>query len=272
MTILLSTILMGSIGLIFSIFLVIANKKFHVEVDERISKIEQALPGANCGGCGFASCSNYAEAIVQKGAKLNMCVVADSETLEKLGEIMGVKVEKGEKKIAVVLCRGDREAAKFPGIYKGIKDCAAAIYSSDVAKRCKYGCVGLGSCVAACPFDAIHISEHGIPIVNVEKCTGCGNCVDACPRKLIELHYLSQKVHVYCKSKDPGAIYKTVCTNACIGCGLCVKAATSDNKPDAIKVQDNLAIVNYENYQLKPEYIQKCPTGAINIEQNIVLK
>lgn len=272
MSILFSALLMGGTGLLFSIFLVIANKTFHVEIDPRISKIEETLPGVNCGGCGYASCVSYAEAIVKKGAKLNQCVVADEETLDALGTIMGTKVEKGEKKIAVVMCRGDRESAKFPGIYKGIQDCAAAIYSGDVAKRCKYGCIGLGSCVSSCPFNAIKISAHGIPVVSLDRCTGCGNCVEACPRGLIELHPVSQKIHVYCKSYDPGAIYKTVCTNACIGCGLCVKAAEADGKPDVLKITNNLVIVNYDNYQLKPEYIEKCPTGAINIEQNIIIK
>lgn len=272
MSILLSTIVMGIIGLLFALFLIYANKKFHVEIDPKISEIEEALPGANCSGCGYASCSAYAEAIVKNGEEVNKCVVGGPEVAKKVAEIMGVVAEEKERQIAVVMCRGDNEASKFPGVYKGIKSCAAAIYSQDVAKRCKYGCVGLGDCEEACPFDAIHVTEKGIPEVDAEKCTGCGACVEACPRDIIELHPISQKVFVYCKSKDPAIVARSVCKNACIGCGICVRNATADGKPEAIKVIDNLAVINFDNYQMKEEYTNKCPTKAINVDKNVINK
>ena len=266
--------LMGAIGLLFSIFLVIANRRFAVEIDPKLARIEEVLPGVNCGGCGYASCALYAEAIARKSEELNLCVVGGADTTRAVAHVMGVEVsgEQKEKLVAVVFCQGDNEAAKFPGIHKGIQDCAAAIYSQDVAKRCKYGCVGMGSCVRSCPFDAIHMSDGGIPYVDADKCTACGNCVRACPRDLIELHPVSHNAFVYCKSQDPGPIARKVCSNACIACQICVKAAAKDENADAVTMSGNLAVVTPEPYAAKPEYGEKCPTNAYSCGCNSVNK
>ena len=272
MTILLAAVLMGLIGLAFSIFLVVANTRFAVEVDPRISQIEADLPGVNCGGCGYPSCAAYAEAVAKEGAPVDLCGVGGEDTARTVARIMGVQVsdELKEKLVAVVFCQGDSEASAFPGDYQGIPDCAAAVYSQDVAKRCKYGCVGLGSCVAACPFDAIHLSPTGIPFVDAEKCTACGKCVAACPRDLIELHPVSRKTFVYCKSQDPGVIARKVCKKACIACKICVKAAEKDENPEAVSMEGNLAVVNTEHYTAKPEYGVKCPTDCYASDRNMV--
>ncbi|MFP4112867.1 MAG: RnfABCDGE type electron transport complex subunit B [Spirochaetota bacterium] len=256
--------LMGLIGLLFAIFLVFANRKFAVETDPKLDKVENALPGVNCGGCGYASCALYAQAIVENDEDLNLCVVGGAETTRNVAHVMGVEVsgEQKERLVAVVFCQGDNEAAKFPGVYKGIQDCAAAIYSQDVSKRCKYGCVGMGSCVRSCPFDAIHLSDRGIPYVDAEKCTACGNCVRACPRDLIELHPVGHNSFVYCKSQDPAPIARKVCARACIACQACVKAAAKDENAEAVTMQGNLAVVTPEPYAAKPEYGAKCPTAA----------
>ncbi len=266
--------MMGLIGLVFALFLVTANKRFAVETDPRIAQLEEAFPGVNCGGCGYASCAAYAEAVAQKGEKIDLCVVGGDDTTREVAHVMGVKVsdEQKDKLVAVVFCQGDSEASAFPGVYKGIPDCAAAVYSQDVAKRCKYGCVGLGSCVAACPFDAIHLSPTGIPYVDAEKCTACGNCVIACPRDLIEIHPLKHDAFVYCKSLDPGPIARKVCKKACIACNICVKAAAADENPDAVYMEKNLARVNTQNYSAKPEYGEKCPTAAYNSNCNSIRK
>ncbi|MFW6313896.1 MAG: RnfABCDGE type electron transport complex subunit B [Spirochaetota bacterium] len=259
-----AAVLMGAIGLFFAIFLVFANSRFAVETDPKLDRVENALPGVNCGGCGYASCALYAEAIVEKDEELNLCVVGGAETTRDVARVMGVEVsgEQKEKLVAVVFCQGDNEASKFPGVHKGIQDCAAAIYSQDVSKRCKYGCVGMGSCVKSCPFDAIHLSDGGIPFVDAEKCTACGNCVRACPRDLIELHPVSHNSFVYCKSQDPGPIARKVCSKACIACQICVKAAAKDENAEAVTMHNNLAVVTPEPYAAKPEYGTKCPTGA----------
>ncbi len=174
-----------------------------------------------------------------------------------------------EKLVAVVFCQGDTNASYFPGIYKGIKDCAAAIYSQDVAKRCKYSCVGLGSCVSACEFDAIKISKLGIPWVDAEKCTSCGKCVLACPRNLIELHPVSYNSFVYCKSQDPGPIARKICKKACIASKLCIRSALKDDNESAVTLEENLVIVNTDKYTAKPEYGEKCPTLAYAVNINI---
>ena len=266
--------LMGALGLFFAIFLVIANRQFAVEVDPKLAKVEEVLPGVNCGGCGYASCALYAEAIARKGEELNLCVVGGAETTTAVAHVMGVQVsgEQQEKLVAVVFCQGTDEAAKFPGEHRGLMDCAAAIYSQDVSKRCKYGCVGMGSCVASCPFDAIHLSEGHIPYVDAEKCTACGNCVRACPRDLIELHPVSHNAFVYCKNQDLGPIARKVCSKACISCQICVKAAAKDENAEAVQMDGNLAVVNPEPYTAKPEYGAKCPTGAYSHGINSIRK
>lgn len=272
MTIILAAVLMGVIGLAFSIFLVVANKQFAVEVDPRISEIEGELPGVNCGGCGYPSCSAYADAIAKSGAAVDLCVVGGEDTARTVARIMGVQVsdELKEKLIAIVFCQGDSEASAFPGEYEGIRDCAAAVYSQDVSKRCKYGCVGLGSCVSACPFDAIHLSPTGIPFVEADKCTACGKCVTACPRGLIELHPVSHETFVYCKSQDPGVIARKICKKACTACGLCVKAAAKDENPEAVAMVGNLAVVNEASYTAKPEYGERCATDSYATGRNVV--
>jgi len=269
-----AAVLMGAIGLFFAIFLVFANSKFAVETDPKLDRVEGALPGVNCGGCGYASCALYAEAIVEKDEDLNLCVVGGAQTTKDVARVMGVQVsgEQKEKLVAVVFCQGDNEASKFPGVYKGIEDCAAAIYSQDVSKRCKYGCVGMGSCVKSCPFDAIHLSEGGIPFVDAEKCTACGNCVRACPRDLIELHPVSHNSFVYCKSQDPGPVARKVCSKACIACQICVKAAAKDENAEAVTMNNNLAVVTPEPYAAKPEYGAKCPTSAYASGVNSIRK
>jgi Na+-translocating ferredoxin:NAD+ oxidoreductase subunit B len=269
-----AAVLMGIIGLLFAIFLVFAGRQFAVETDPKLDEVENALPGVNCGGCGYASCALYAQAIVEKGEELNLCVVGGAPTTRAVARVMGVEVsgEQKEKLVAVVFCQGDNQAAKFPGVHKGIEDCAAAIYSQDVSKRCKYGCVGMGSCVKSCPFDAIHLSEGGIPYVDAVKCTACGNCVRACPRDLIELHPVSHNSFVYCKSQDPGPVARKVCKHACIACKICVKAAEKDENPEAVTMQGNLAVVTPDPYSAKPEYGAKCPTTSYNSGSNSVRK
>ena len=263
--------LMGIVGLLFSLFLVAANRWFAVDIDPTIDELENVLPGINCGGCGYPSCALYAEAISQANATLDLCVVGGEETTRAVAEVMGAQVsgEHQERRIAVVFCQGDNPASQFPGVYRGILDCAAAVYSQDVSKRCKYGCVGMGSCVRSCPFDAIHMGASGIPIVDAAKCTACGRCVDACPRNLIELHPANHDVHVYCKNQDSGAIARRICSKACIACQLCVKAAGKDGNADSVRMRGNLAVVTAEPYGAKAEYGAKCPTEAYDRLRNV---
>lgn len=250
---------MGILGLLFSLGLVFAYKKFRVIEDPKIEKIAALLPQANCGACGYAGCSALAEAMAKGKAPANACPVAGNETESLIASILGVESVEVVKKVARLHCRGKFDAAKDRGSYIGISTCAAS-HLVGGNKQCSYGCLHFGDCARACPFDAITMAEDGLPVVNEDKCTACGKCVEACPRNLFELHPVSQDIIVFCRSLDRGPVSHKYCKNACIACGICVRAC-----PEAIILENNLAkIVDYNKIEEEkiPE-IEKCPTGAI---------
>ena len=178
--ILVAAIVVGGVGILIGFFLGISGEKFKVEVDERETAIMDVLPGNNCGGCGYAGCSGLAAAIVKGEAPVNQCPVGGAPVAAKIGEIMGVSAEEGERQVAFVKCAGTCEKANTDYEYTGNQDCAAmAFVPNGGPKSCNYGCLGYGSCVNACPFDAIHIVD-GIAVVDKEACKACGKCVAAC--------------------------------------------------------------------------------------------
>ena len=191
--IIVAAVVVGGVGILIGFFLGISGEKFKVEVDEREEAILGVLPGNNCGGCGYAGCSGLAAAIVKGEAPVNQCPVGGAPVAAKVGEIMGIAAEEGVKKVAFVKCAGTCEKANTDYEYTGNEDCAAmAFVPNGGPKSCNYGCLGYGSCVKACPFDAIHIVD-GIAVVDKEACKACGKCVDACPKHLIELIPYKQK-------------------------------------------------------------------------------
>ena len=251
---------MGGLGALFSVGLAIASKKLHVEEDPRISLLLEALPGANCGGCGYPGCANFAENVANQIAPITGCPVNTQDAVEELAEIMGVIAEAAEKKVARVLCLGGHYEAAKKGDYLGIQTCVAAHITRGGEKLCSHGCLGLADCVRPCPFDAIHMNENGLPVVIDEKCTGCGNCAIACPRDVIEIHPESRNLFIFCKSTDETKFAKTTCIRACLGCKACAKGAGEGN----IIMENNLAKVNYENYGCVDQLpTDKCPNGAI---------
>lgn len=253
---------MGGLGLFFAILITLANKKLHVEEDPRIELIGDLLPGANCGSCGYAGCANFAENLVGGKSQLNECPVCGAEAAAKIAQILGVEVESGERQIAVVMCQGGDGTVKKKAEYEGIQSCIAATFVSGGERACSYGCIGYGDCVAACPFDAIHMNEKRIPVVDREKCTGCGKCVEACPRNVIELHPISHHVFVLCRNKDSGKNARAVCSAACIGCKICEKAVDGIG----FNVTDNLAVVDHKKYTKELVLpTEKCPTKCIVI-------
>ncbi len=256
-----AAISLGVLGLFFGLLLGIASKIFHVEVDERVEKIDEILPGANCGACGYPGCPGLAEAIVNGEAGIDACIPGGSEVASRIGEIMGVKAGAKEKKVAFLKCKGSNLVTRDRFIYNGVNDCKAAALISGGSKGCDYGCLGLGTCEKVCPFDAIHInSETGLPVIDEDKCTACGKCVEECPKDVLEIIPQKAGVRVVCNSRDKGALVKKVCDKGRIGCRICEKVCPFD----AVKVVDNIAYIDYSLCRECNLCYEKCPVNAID--------
>jgi Na+-translocating ferredoxin:NAD+ oxidoreductase RNF subunit RnfB len=261
-TLLISMGSMGGLGALFSTGLSIANKKLQVDEDPKVVALKEELPGANCGGCGYPGCGAFAEAVAAGEAELTDCSVASMDAIEEMANILGVEVSATENLIARVMCQGGNYETAKKAEYEGIESCLAVKMLGGGEKLCEYGCLGYGECVDACPFDAIYMGDNGLPIVIEDKCTGCGNCVDACVRDVIELHPQSEKLFVLCKNHDSPKESRQLCTKACIGCQICVRAAGDDN----MYMDNNLARVNYDQYGKDANLpTDKCPTDCLVI-------
>ena len=210
------------LGVLFGAGLMLAARAFHVEEDERVEAALDILPGMNCGACGYAGCQAYAEAVVE-GEKVSLCTAGGPEVARALAELMGVEVSDLVKLRAVVHCQGGMSRCADRFEYVGVQDCRAAHITSGGPKSCIYGCLGLGSCARACPYDAITMSDERLPVVDPEKCTACGICVRTCPRDLLSLLPVEYKTYLGCSSRDRGKAVKDICSVGCIACGLCVK-------------------------------------------------
>ena len=257
----------GIVALLLGLFLGFAGEAFKVEVDPKEEAIAGVLPGNNCGGCGYAGCSGLAAAIAKGEAPVGQCPVGGDEVAAKIGEIMGVAAEAGVKKVAFVKCAGTCYTAKVDYEYTGIEDCAAmAFVPNGGAKSCNYGCLGFGTCVKACPFDAIHV-EDGIARVDRDKCKACGKCIVACPKNLIELVPYNAEYVVNCSSKDKGKAVMDACSVGCIGCGLCAKNCASG----AITIENNIAHIDQDKCVGCGICAQKCPKKIIT-NKSIVVK
>ncbi len=244
-------------GVMFAILLGVAAKVFAVEVDERVPRVRECLPGANCGGCGYPGCDGLAAAIVAGDAPVNGCPVGGAAAAAKIAEVMGVSAEEGEKKVAHVFCNGGCNAVNKAN-YEGLKDCNAAMRVAGGPKACAFGCIGLGSCVNACKFNALDIVD-GVAKVDTEKCVACGKCTTACPKGLIKLVPEAKKVHVNCLNANKGPEVIKVCENGCIGCRLCEKTC----KFDAVHVVNGVAKVDYDKCKNCKMCTKVCPRGCI---------
>lgn len=249
----------GGVGLFLGLFLGVAGILFKVEVDEKEEAVLGALPGNNCGGCGFPGCSGLAAAIAKGEAPVNACPVGGEAVGKVIAEIMGVEAEESVRMTAFVKCAGTCDKTTQNYEYTGVEDCSMVKYVPDGgAKSCGHGCLGFGNCMKACPFGAISIQD-GIAVIDKEACKACGKCVATCPKNLIELIPYDAKCKVACSSKDKGPVAMKACKSACIGCGLCVKACPSE----AITVTDFHAHIDQSKCTGCGACKEKCPKKAI---------
>lgn len=251
--------LIAAVGIFIGVFLGVAGEKFEVEVDPRETEILNTLPGNNCGGCGYPGCSGLAAAIVKGEAPVNQCPVGGAEVGKKIGEIMGISAGDSEKQVAFVKCAGTCEKASTQYDYVGVKDCnLAKRVPGGGPKACDYGCIGFGSCVKACPFDAIHVID-GVAYVDKEACKACGKCVATCPNHLIELVPYKAEHLVQCSNQDLGKKVLKVCSAGCIACHICEKNCPSE----AITVENNVAHIDYSKCTNCGICASKCPKKVI---------
>ena len=250
MNILIAIAVLGGLGLMFGLVLAAASKVFYVETDPRLEKLNDCLPGANCGGCGYAGCGAYAEAVLRGEASIGACAAGGDECAQAMAAIMGVKVEAVTRKVATVRCAGRRvydkdgnliRGAKVKAEYEGFRDCrSASSVGGHGPLSCKYGCLGFGTCIRACKFGAISI-RGGVAEIDEDLCVGCGACYAACPRNLIAMVEPGRNTVIACASQAKGAVTTRGCTVGCIGCGLCKKICPED----ATTVEKNLAVIDY---------------------------
>lgn len=260
-----SLVVLGCTALLAAVLLYATARRFKVEEDPRIDEVQEVLPGANCGGCGFAGCRALAEACC-KADSLDglMCPVGGQEVMKQVGDILGLAPAVTEPMVAVVRCNGTCESRPRTSTYDGTRSCKIvnSLYVGE--SSCVFGCLGCGDCVEACQFDAIHINaETGLPEVDEEKCVACGSCTKACPRHIIELRKKgpkSRRIWVACNNKEKGAVARKACLSACIGCGKCQKECQFE----AITVENNLAYIDWQKCRMCRKCVSACPTGAIH--------
>jgi Na+-translocating ferredoxin:NAD+ oxidoreductase subunit B len=266
--IILAVVSLSAIGLISAVVLYFVAQKFKVIEDPRIGLVEEVLPSANCGGCGFAGCRNFAEGLVNSAENertiegLN-CPVGGPDVMKQVAAILELEAPETDPMIAVIRCNGSFSNAPSKVRYDGPATCAFSHNLFAGTSGCAYGCLGLGDCVTACIFDAIDIDpETGLPVVN-DKCVACGACVKACPRAIIELRPKGKKdrrIYVCCINKEKGGPARKNCSVACIGCGKCVEVCAFD----AITLENNLAYIDFDKCKLCRKCAPVCPTEAIH--------
>lgn len=271
-TVLVSVIVLGVIGCLGALVLYWAAKKFYVEEDPRIGQVQEVLPAANCGGCGYPGCAGFAEALVKADSMDGFnCPVGGADMMGQVATILGRAVEAAAPQIAVLRCNGSCENRPRLNRYDGVSSCAIAsnLYGGETA--CSYGCLGYGDCVTVCPFDAIHVNpETLLPEVDEDKCTACGKCVKACPKLLLQLRkkgLKSRRIYVSCMNKDKAAAAMKSCKVACISCKKCQKACPFE----AITIENNLAYIDDNKCRLCRKCVPECPNSTI-VELNFPVK
>jgi Na+-translocating ferredoxin:NAD+ oxidoreductase RNF subunit RnfB len=255
-----AVLILGGVGLVFGVVIAMANKRLWVWEDPRIDIVAQMLPNANCGACGLPGCRAFAEQAVEGKVTPAQCTVSGEAARGQIASYLGVDVGEVVKNVARLLCAGGSDVADYQAEYRGLSTCAAAAAVAGGGKGCAWGCLGLADCERVCDFDAIHMSDSGLPVVDVEKCTACGDCVEACPKSLLELRPVNAGLLVQCKNLIGGDDALEWCKVACTACGKCVQDAANG----LISVASGVAVINYDEIALaEPRAVERCPTGAI---------
>lgn len=252
--------ILGGLGLIFGIGLGIASKMFAVDKDPHFDEILELLPGANCGGCGYPGCEGLAEAVCRKEANITSCGIMKEENAKKASKILGIEIIKLKERHARVLCSGGRGISRDEFDYDGLPDCRSVNKIYGGQKKCKYACLGFGTCIDVCPFNAISINENGVARIETSMCTGCGMCVDICPRKCIVVEDEENRYYAACRNTDKGKAVISVCSAGCIACAKCAKECEAG----AISMQNNLPVFDHDKCTNCSKCVEICPTHVID--------
>jgi len=250
-------VMLGLAGF-FGVVLAVANRYLRVEEDPRIDIVEGLLPGTNCGACGQPGCRGLAEALVRGEAAPGKCTVSSAEGIQEIAQFLGVEAGFQEKRVARLHCAGGKSAVRQLAEYQGLTTCRAAFVVNGGGRACPWGCLGLGDCDRACTFNAIHMNDEALPVVDIDLCTACGDCVDVCPLDLFTLEPISTRVIVQCSSPLAGELARSACLVACDACGRCALDAPAG----AIEMSGNLPILK-EPAAAPEACTYRCPTGAI---------
>ena len=258
--ILLPSLLLGVIGVGVGIMLSLAHKAFFVETSELQQRIRAALPGANCGACGYAGCDGLAEAISKGIAPANSCPVGGENAAEAIASILGIEASPVQETKLIFLCSGDKDKVSRKFEYTGVEDCSARLILWNGEISCQYGCLGGGTCVKSCPFSALSMGENGLPVIDYLKCKTCGICVQVCPRHLFALVPENTKVIVACSAKGlTGRDTRKVCSAGCIKCGQCARVCPVN----AIKMENNWPVIDQDVCIACGACIEKCPVHVM---------
>lgn len=256
---LLAVAIVGGVGLVFGALIALASSRLRVWEDPRIDEVTSMLPGANCGACGYAGCRAFAESLVSGATAPATCTVMGPDARADVASYLGVDAGAANRRVARLLCAGGTDVAPRRAVYDGLASCAAASAVSNGEQACAWGCLHYGDCAVACTFDAIVMSDTGLPVVDPALCTACGDCVDACPRGLFIIEPLERQLLVQCRNLLSGDVATSVCSVACNACGRCAQDA-----PAVVTIERGLAVVHPENLtDASIAATERCPTGAI---------